>query len=1380
MKMKHVLGTGQHRVIRSILSFGLLLALLVGGLVGPAAMASPTSAAAPPSQIQTVTLEVEEQSDFSPDGYASYGEEITYILRYTISTGETMTGVTLVDDYTQQPPPNETFLSVEFLSSEGPFEFGNAPPVSPVTPVVDDTIAGRPVITWSLADISNSSGGDYIYEIHYHVRVYYDTNNTYRRTAHSESTLSWNEGGPATSEFNVVLLQPVNYSLNKDHDLLPGRPNDEVFPGDPITWTITMQNTPGNGRDGTAYDIDVLDVMPEETAYDDYFGPYVPTQTGNLVEWFIPEQTVGITGEIVLGINATLPLTGNVAHAPLDNQVGITRTSCPGNCDGERDYSTDDTDTVYVRNIDVGKHQSSALYHNNSQFQATVGEIITVSVSFTVPQGVVVYNPWLRVLLGDGLDYLSMIDPADPPNEGADLDPWAPNGRWSQLHWELPTIDNTDNQAVAVTYRFTVMPTQRYFIDPATGEEIPHNTNLQIVPIVRWADTPGGQPNPNDQDLRQRNTETNDPWEVVKFIRPDLRYQNASSGSYFTHDFSAGGFGGNANVIFTLNLRNRQGNIDYPTAYEVAFSDTLSPNLTYVAASPTPDFEESIPGIGYVLYWTLTTPISDNVETYVITATLPPTMVAGAAVTSTATAKYSTFPGDIPDEGDYHDVQSTNPNYTAQDVIVGGFEAVKSVDPADATRIGDEVDYSIVLTLNPGLIMFGPYFADTLPVGFHYVPDSMVVTGASLVGSPIYTPTTGARQLLSWELTDIDNTGGASPMVVTIEYKATMTGFDTDGFEVWASSRGDIIDRKQADNSVLTCWLGGLEPGAPSYCMESNPSARTYVVQPYLANNFEKTRTDMPQTEFEVGEEVHFKVDIYNDGWGPGYEVVISDFLPQGIAIQESYLSGSPPENLIAEPDIGATGVVSWTLGEIAPDQTISLNYDTLVLPSAIPGIPLTNIAHIDDYSSQQGTTNPYDRHYDKYDGAFADDPIPDAVSGEAFTILGLTVNKTDEPYDPTEPGAVLTYTVKFGNTSQLYGATDARITDTYDADVTYLGANFDFPIYAIGHDPAARTLVWGVDNVPTGGEIDDYEIEVIVLVDQPLDPMDNLLNNEIAIDGQGDMTGEVVRLEVTTIRMPFLLVTKQGSPGIVEPGEEINYSIYYHNLDNVTGTYPLTATNVWVQDIYDSNVTFVSANPPPYTGTSDQWFIGDLAPGGSGSISVTVQVNKPVPADADMIYNDIEMSADEVFPVAGETVSTMLRVPLLMPSITDTPDPVAPGGQIAYTINYINQGGVTANDVVLIDIFDPYADTVVGTPTPPPTYCVDNTCVWELGNLAAGDSGVITLVVQTDDPPPSTCQIINTVTLESDEVGPRPITAGTSVDPCETRIYLPLVTKGY
>ncbi len=1361
----HRLGR-RPRFVRTTLYAGLLLVLLVG-LLGPAAMASPVQER-PAQRPQTVTLEVEEQSDYSADGFASYGEEITYILRYTISDGEDMTGITLVDDFTQAPPPNNSYLPVTFLYSEGPFEFGNAPPVAPVTPTVDESTPGRPIITWALEDISNHSGGDYIYEIHYHVRVYFDGNGAYRRIAHSASTLSWNEGGPATAEFDVTLLQPANFTLNKTQDLFP-RPNNEVYPGDPITWTISMLNQDGE-REGTAYDLVITDMMPTRTIYVDYFGPYVPVVSGRYVTWTISELVTGT--QVDLGILAQLPLTGNVAHAPLINEVNTIRDSCPGDCIGERDYTASDSVSAYVQNIEIGKYMESPEYHNNTKFQAMAGELITVSVSFTVPDGLVIYNPILRVLLADGLSYESMIDPpSDPSQQIPADDPYAPGGRWTQLTWSgLSTMYGPSS----LTYRFVIRANQQYFIPPGSGD-IPHNTTLQVVPIVRWADSPDGQVDPNDQNYRQRNTETNDPYEAVKFVRPDLRYQSQSSGSYFVHGFAGGGFGGNANVVFTLTLRNRSGGTPYPTAYEVVFSNTLSPNLTYVGASPPPDAEQDIPGVGYALYWTLTTPISDNEEVYVITATLPPTMVAGAAVTSTAQARYTTFPGDYAEEGNYLD----DP-YTAQDVIVGGFGVTKQVDPTDNVRIGDEVDYTVTIVLNPGLIMYRPFFEDILPLGFHYVPGSMQVIGGSLVGSPIYTPTTGARELLSWELETIDNTGGNAPDTVLIAYKARMTGKDTDGFDVYAANRNDFVQKKNADNNLTVCWHDSEQPGATEYCLADTISARTMVVQPYLADTFTKSRPDMPKEEYEVGETVRFQVDVRNTGQGPAYEIIITDSLPLGISVQDSWLEGSPPENLIEEPPVGATGVVSWTLGTIDPGQTIALHYDTLVEPEAIPGIWLTNTAAIADYSSQPGSTNPDDRHYKDYDGEMVDDPIPEPVNGERFVVLGLSVQKSDAPYDPTAPGAVLTYTLKFGNTSNLYGATNVRITDTYDARLTYLGAQFAPPIVAIGHDPVARTVVWGVDSIGTGGELDDYVIEVYFLVDKPLDQNETFLVNTAAIDGQGDMTGEVVRYEYTGIRMPYLGVAKVGSPALVEPGQQIDYTIFYNNMDNITGTYPVTATVVWVEDTYDPNVTFIAASPPPYTGTSNRWLIGDLPPGDSGIITVTVQVNRPVPAGVEWIYNDIQISSDEVLPVSGETVATQLRVPILQATVTDVPDPVQAGGQIAYTISYINQGGMTANNVVLKDTLDLFADTLIGTPSPPPSYCIDNVCYWEFSSLPPGEGSTISLLVRVDEVPPSNCQIINTVSLESDEVGPAIYIATTTIDPCIARVYLPVVTKGY
>ena len=124
------------------------------------------------------------------------------------------------------------------------------------------------------------------------------------------------------------------------------------------------------------------------------------------------------------------------------------------------------------------------------------------------------------------------------------------------------------------------------------------------------------------------------------------------------------------------------------------------------------------------------------------------------------------------------------------------------------------------------------------------------------------------------------------------------------------------------------------------------------------------------------------------------------------------------------------------------------------------------------------------------------------------------------------------------------------------------------------------------------------------VLVNTPL-ANGTLISNNVTLTSN---EGTVSDSETTTVNSaPSLSITKTDDPDPVVAGNQIVYTISYGNA----GTDAATA--VVITEAYDANVTFVSAIPAPDATFDNQWTIGNLAAGGSGTITVTVLVNTPL-----------------------------------------------------------------------------------------------------------------------------------------------------------------------
>ncbi|HKQ97256.1 MAG TPA: fibronectin type III domain-containing protein, partial [Candidatus Polarisedimenticolia bacterium] len=85
---------------------------------------------------------------------------------------------------------------------------------------------------------------------------------------------------------------------------------------------------------------------------------------------------------------------------------------------------------------------------------------------------------------------------------------------------------------------------------------------------------------------------------------------------------------------------------------------------------------------------------------------------------------------------------------------------------------------------------------------------------------------------------------------------------------------------------------------------------------------------------------------------------------------------------------------------------------------------------------------------------------------------------------------------------------------------------------------------------------------------------------------------------------------------------------------------------------------------------------------------------------------------------------------PSLTLSMSDSPDPIAPGANITYTINWSNAGSAPATGVVLTDIVPVNTSFVSATGG---ATQVAGTVTWTIGTLAAGGSGSAQLVVRAN-----------------------------------------------
>ncbi|WP_230198418.1 choice-of-anchor U domain-containing protein [Luminiphilus syltensis] len=234
-------------------------------------------------------------------------------------------------------------------------------------------------------------------------------------------------------------------------------------------------------------------------------------------------------------------------------------------------------------------------------------------------------------------------------------------------------------------------------------------------------------------------------------------------------------------------------------------------------------------------------------------------------------------------------------------------------------------------------------------------------------------------------------------------------------------------------------------------------------------------------------------------------------------------------------------------------------------------------------------------------------------------------------------------------------------------------------------------------------------------------------------------------------VPLPALTLEKSASIDVVEPGEVFTYTINYANDGAVD------ATGVVITDTLDGRLNPVSATGGGITaGQVVTWNIGTVRPNTGGSLVVEVEVGSV--SDGVLLPNGARLTSNEVADVAAEPVGvTVTTNPLLNLQMAAAEAFVDAGAYAVFTISYENIGTGVATGVKLQNTL-PAGLTLVSDSG---NGQVSGSLVtWNLPDLAAGQSGSVSLNASVDTPVADGTELINEAAITFDQQAPSPIVA--------------------
>ena len=587
-------------------------------------------------------------------------------------------------------------------------------------------------------------------------------------------------------------------------------------------------------------------------------------------------------------------------------------------------------------------------------------------------------------------------------------------------------------------------------------------------------------------------------------------------------------------------------------------------------------------------------------------------------------------------------------------------------------------------------------------------------------------------------INSVTNTGPvaeASPVTVTVSATDPGSGtdllysFDWDGNGSFGDP-GDIED--QTSNQASYTWL---DDGIRDVTIRvSDGTASVTATTTITVNNVAPIVYAGPDDRVYEGETVNFS-GVFTDTTADTHEIVW-DF-GDGASITGVLT----PTHVYSEP-------ADYTVTLTVTDDDSGVGSDVMTMtvqnlaPTADAGGPYTGTAGIPVTMSASASSDPGGGPL-TYSWDLDNDGLFDDATGEVVTYTWTVVG---------------TYTV----TVQVADA--QLVTDVALAQVSINPAELNYIVLS----PATATIFAWENQAYTVEAFDVYSNSRGNVTTQTTFSIVESghggywLNNVYFPQNIGEWTVQAVYTgtQVTidtaslTVQSPIMRIEKSSDPDTVEAGATLTYTLIYSNTGNST------ATSVTITDNLDTNTSFITATPTPSGGLPNApvWSVGSLAPGGIGQITITVAVDRPLPNNT-MLTNVAWLDTEQTAPVSATSQITVSSRPVLTITKSGSPNPVAAGQNLIYTIIITNTGNENASAVTIVENYDPNVSFITASRFP--DYGSGNT-QWSLGTLAVDTSASLVIVVRVADILPVGTILTNEVTLDSAQTTPISTTENT------------------
>jgi len=487
--------------------------------------------------------------------------------------------------------------------------------------------------------------------------------------------------------------------------------------------------------------------------------------------------------------------------------------------------------------------------------------------------------------------------------------------------------------------------------------------------------------------------------------------------------------------------------------------------------------------------------------------------------------------------------------------------------------------------------------------------------------------------------------------------------------------------------------------------------------------------------------DVMYSISLTNGGPDDATNVALQDILP-GTMTFVSLVRNSGPAMTCTTPAVGSGGSIDCTVATFAAGATVTFTLTGHIPSGTVSGQTFQNTATVKSDNDPNDENN---------------------ATPTLLTVSSVDVSVTKSGPATSAAGTNISYTITVANGGP--DTASVSLNDPLPPGTTFVSlAQDNGPPASCTPPPVGMngTVVCEFTDLANGQSAQF----TLVITPGPNTSVTNTasVTSDIADTNTANNTSGVT---TTITQSADLGVTKSDSPDPVPAGANITYTI------NVTNNGPSNAQSVSLTDAVPANTTFVSftapagwtASTPAVGGTGNVTAtIPTLAAGASGTFTLVVATSAAETAGT-TITNNATVATSTADPTTANdsaTATTLIgsaQADLLVTK-SDSPDPVAAGANITYTINVTNSGPSNAQSVSLTDAvpvnttFVSFTAPVGWTPSTPAVGGTGNVTA-TIPTLAAGASGSFTLVVATSPGAASGTTITNTATVSSSTADP-------------------------